>query len=303
MALVSIIIPNYNRENLIGETLDSIIIQTYTNWECIIIDDGSTDESVNVIQNYVDKDKRFKFYHRPKDYPKGANACRNIGIEKAKGDYIIFFDSDDLMLENHIEVKLKLIIADDRDFVITRSLRFYNDDPNDLGGDLSGYDVNEVNRISPDNYIQNKNFWLTIDLIIKYSIANKIRFTEEKSSAEEYNYFVKLTLLSTNAVYNKSFLALRRMHSLSVSSQIKSTEYNTLLNKFYYYWNTLNEIDTSLLKRETINFMVDQCVLSLYRLGANNFSFSKKKLLKWIIYRKGILRGIYNYLFIIIYRR
>lgn len=62
--LVSIIIPTHNREHLIGETLDSILAQTYTSWECIIVDDGSTDDKRKVTDEYIKKDNRFQYHHR-----------------------------------------------------------------------------------------------------------------------------------------------------------------------------------------------------------------------------------------------
>lgn len=104
--LVSIIIPTYNRAHLIGETLDSIIAQNYTNWECIIIDDGSTDNSEQVIQNYIQNDNRFQYHPRPSNRPKGANACRNYGFEISKGEYINWFDSDDIMLEDFLKIRI-----------------------------------------------------------------------------------------------------------------------------------------------------------------------------------------------------
>ncbi|HEX9600942.1 MAG TPA: glycosyltransferase family 2 protein, partial [Mariniflexile sp.] len=63
--LVSIIIPTYNRGHLIGETLESVLCQTYDNWECLVIDDGSTDNTDALVQGYLNKDNRIKFYHRP----------------------------------------------------------------------------------------------------------------------------------------------------------------------------------------------------------------------------------------------
>lgn len=95
--LISIIIPTYNRAHLIGETLDSVLAQTYENWECIIVDDGSSDNTDEVVDVYAKKDSRFKYCHR-KSLPKGASHCRNIGLEKAEGVYCIFLDSDDLLL-------------------------------------------------------------------------------------------------------------------------------------------------------------------------------------------------------------
>ena len=101
--LVSIIIPTYNRASLISETLDSILAQTYTNWECLIVDDGSSDNSEIIINKYVELDSRFKFYHRPADRIKGANTCRNFGFELSEGKYIQYLDSDDYISLNKIE--------------------------------------------------------------------------------------------------------------------------------------------------------------------------------------------------------
>lgn len=105
--LVSIIIPTYNRAHFIADTLNSILTQTYTNWECIIVDDGSTDDSEFIISKYATSDSRFKFYNRPIDRIKGANTCRNYGFELCKGEYINWFDSDDIMFEDFLDAKIK----------------------------------------------------------------------------------------------------------------------------------------------------------------------------------------------------
>ncbi|MCM2302197.1 MAG: glycosyltransferase, partial [Flavobacteriaceae bacterium] len=90
--LVSIIIPTFNRAHLIGETLDSILAQTYTNWECIVVDDGSSDNTHIVVGQYVAKDSRIKYVHRPEHMLKGPSSCRNYGFELSKGEYINWFD-------------------------------------------------------------------------------------------------------------------------------------------------------------------------------------------------------------------
>jgi glycosyltransferase involved in cell wall biosynthesis len=94
--IISIIIPVYNREKLVVETLESVLRQTYSNWECIVVDDGSTDNTWEVLLTYAKKDERIKVFQRNRE-PKGAPKCRNIGMEQAKGDYLIFLDSDDLL--------------------------------------------------------------------------------------------------------------------------------------------------------------------------------------------------------------
>jgi glycosyltransferase involved in cell wall biosynthesis len=105
--LVSVIIPTYNRAHLIGQTLDSVLAQTYQNWECIVVDDSSTDHTEEVISNYLKQDLRFQYHSRPHDRPKGANACRNYGFELSKGDYIQYLDSDDLLSKNKIESQIQ----------------------------------------------------------------------------------------------------------------------------------------------------------------------------------------------------
>ncbi|WP_421875615.1 glycosyltransferase family 2 protein [Marinoscillum sp.] len=103
---VSIIVPTYNRERLIVETLQSVLDQTYQDWECIVIDDGSEDKTVSLIEEFIKQDFRFKSYERDTE-PKGAPTCRNIGIEKSQGRYIVFLDSDDLLgaecLKNRVQ--------------------------------------------------------------------------------------------------------------------------------------------------------------------------------------------------------
>ncbi|MBU2952149.1 glycosyltransferase [Tamlana agarivorans] len=101
--LVSIIIPSFNRESIIKDTLDSVLRQTYSTWECIIVDDGSTDNTLNVVNEYCFKDNRFKMFSRPIESMKGAPTCRNIGIENSLGDYIIFLDSDDCLITTCLE--------------------------------------------------------------------------------------------------------------------------------------------------------------------------------------------------------
>lgn len=92
---VSIVIPTFNRCDLLFTPIQSVLSQSFTNWELIIVDDGSNDGTEALLQKYMLNDTRIRFIKRPSDRPKGANACRNIGIENTKGKYIAFLDSDD----------------------------------------------------------------------------------------------------------------------------------------------------------------------------------------------------------------
>lgn len=104
--LVSIIIPCYNAIPFISETLDSLLSQTYTNWECIIVDDHSTDNSLEIIKPYIEKQPdKIKLFPNTR---KGACSARNVAFKYSKGDYIQYLDADDLLSPNKIEEQLKL---------------------------------------------------------------------------------------------------------------------------------------------------------------------------------------------------
>lgn len=91
---ISIIVPVYNVEKYLRQCLDSITSQTFTDWECILVDDGSKDKSGSICDEYAQKDNRFKVIHKPNG---GVSSARNLGIERAEGNYICFLDSDDKM--------------------------------------------------------------------------------------------------------------------------------------------------------------------------------------------------------------
>ena len=123
--LVTIIIPTYNRANLIGDTLNSVQAQSYQNWECIIVDDGSKDKTKNVVASFIADDKRFSLYSRPDTRKKGPSACRNIGIEKALGEFVVFLDSDDLLSISCLENRVSYCQANQNlDFVVFSMAKF-----------------------------------------------------------------------------------------------------------------------------------------------------------------------------------
>ncbi|MDU8885477.1 glycosyltransferase family 2 protein [Yeosuana sp. MJ-SS3] len=108
LPLVTIIIPVFNRHNLIKIALDSVLNQTYNHWECLVVDDGSTDNTIDSIKYYSQNDKRIRCFQRHRK-PKGAPTCRNIGLNNAKGDYVIFLDSDDYLLPFCLEKRIEAI--------------------------------------------------------------------------------------------------------------------------------------------------------------------------------------------------
>lgn len=112
---ISIVITCFNAEKTIIETLNSIYNQTYQNWECIIVEDKSTDDSFNIISNYINDKKRFKLIPNQKNL--GNPKSLNIGIKNSKSENIMFVDSDDLLSSHCLERRIKHI-SDDLDFIV-----------------------------------------------------------------------------------------------------------------------------------------------------------------------------------------
>ena len=106
-ALVSIITPSYNSAKFIAETIQSVQNQTHQNWEMIIVDDGSSDETESVVLNIIQKDNRIQFHKLSQN--SGPAVARNTGIEKASGDYMTFIDADDIWFPTFIENNIKTI--------------------------------------------------------------------------------------------------------------------------------------------------------------------------------------------------
>ena len=106
--IISILIPNYNRGELLRETLDSCLAQTYPHWEALVVDDGSDDSSDAVGREYAAKDQRITYEKRALT-PSGAPACRNQAFQRSRGSYVIFLDSDDLLAPFCLEQRLDAI--------------------------------------------------------------------------------------------------------------------------------------------------------------------------------------------------
>lgn len=127
---VSIIMPNYNCEKYIEETINSVLAQTYENWELLVVDDCSTDKSVEIIKSYCEKDERIKLFINEKN--SGAAASRNWALREATGKWIAFLDSDDLWLPEKLGKQLSFMIENRYSFTFTK-YREIDEESNRLG--------------------------------------------------------------------------------------------------------------------------------------------------------------------------
>lgn len=213
--MVSIIIPVFNRGDILKETLNSILMQSYKNWECILVDDGSTDNTQVIIQNYLKKDNRFNYYKRLNNRVKGANACRNFGFEKSKGEFIQWFDSDDLMHENKLEKKLKYLKSSNFDFVVCQGIE-YKDNIENV---INKWDKISSGNVIFDHAVGNVSFHTNGPLFKKSFLEGKLLFNETLQRKQEWEFFSRLLIYSTNYKPLKKDLYYFRHHENSINGK------------------------------------------------------------------------------------
>jgi glycosyltransferase involved in cell wall biosynthesis len=241
--LVSIIIPTYNRAHLIGETLDSVLAQTYQNWECIIVDDGSSDNSDEVIEEYTKKDTRFKNYHRPEEHLPGGNGARNYGFKMSQGEYIQWFDSDDLMDNDYLNFKVNNIR--DNDILITSGrIKDVNNNCRDLRMSFKKKYSLYKEMVTYNSEI------LTPTLFFKREIFHNTNlFDESIKRGQETEFFARLFFensLKHSFIDKQNFTY--RIVADSKSSQSQQVFFNSRMKYF------LDNLDRSLVLNDSYLF-------------------------------------------------
>lgn len=238
---IAIIIPVYNRENLLPYTLDSIIAQSFTDWECILVDDHSSDASCEVMEQYQRKDARFKAYKRPGELKKGANSCRNFGFTKSKAPLIKWFDSDDIMLWNHLEIAYHTIIENNLDFVVTDTINF-DHDSNVLLDKPYSFDRTKLS-ITAENLACERIGWITDDFLGTRKIVDTVKFNENiTTDGDEYNFFVRLLHNSCKGLFINETLTHRRIHKDSLTTTNAENTVNFLCKMANIKYQTANDL-------------------------------------------------------------
>jgi glycosyltransferase involved in cell wall biosynthesis len=223
--LVSILIPNFNKASYLRETLDSVLTQTYTNWECIIVDDHSTDNSWEIMEEFASKDSRFRIYKRPIDRRPGGNAARNYAFKQSKGDYINWFDSDDIIAKTKLEEQLSVFRQTECDFVLCTIGNFTSDinffEPH-LGFE---FELNSDKWLY--NYL-NGSFWFGTPIpLFKRRFIDDLDFlfNEDLMRNQEMEFFTRILSLKPRIEFLNKILVLRRLSESSKKGIYIKIEY------------------------------------------------------------------------------
>lgn len=298
--LISIVTPAYNAAGFIAESINSVIVQTYTHWEMIIVDDGSTDDTKKVVAEFAQRDSRIK-YHYQQNGRQGK--ARNLAISKASGEYIAFLDADDLWVSNKLEKQLEVFEKENCDLVYTS------------GNIFEANIQNLVKAIKVPEGLQNNNSFILkqlfgysvpiLSVMVKKEHLLKVNGFDENlqvQNAEDYQLWIKLcdngtrfyglqdelfyyrvhanqATSSDSLALTQSIRSLSRITLKSVSERIKQSIMNKRVNRYL-----IHEFDNINAKRkqEIIKLYSDPLGKPLkYLFCSLLIIISKKLLLKY----------------------
>jgi glycosyltransferase involved in cell wall biosynthesis len=199
--LVSIIVPVYNREKLIFRAVKSCLRQSHRNIEILVIDDGSSDNTLKMAKKMEDQDERVRVLGNSRN--RGVNYCRNVGLMESKGQYVNFLDSDDVLCEDKLRAQLCLFEKDPSiDCVVTHVLRKSNEMES------------RIENIEPANdllveFIGKQIKWKTISPLWRKSFLEKVGYWRESlASSTDYEYYARAVIRGAKAGYLHRILAI-----------------------------------------------------------------------------------------------
>jgi len=213
--LISVIVPIYNNEIYLRECLDSILAQTFANWEAVLIDDGSTDNTGKIVDEYAEKDSRFIVIHKQNG---GVLSARKAGLENSKGEFVANLDHDDTYHPQFLEKMYSKITETNADFVWCKNQ--LDDDPFDINYHVTDYKWNENKSknieimLTPGQGVS----WITWDKLIKREIYAKVRFPNVNIIyAEDPTQMLQVAYNSNSAAFISEKLYFHKKGGASTS--------------------------------------------------------------------------------------
>lgn len=222
---VSIIIPVYNGEKYIKDTLNSILGQTYKNFEVIVIDDYSSDNTFSILNEYANKDNRIKIFKN--DQNMGVSKTRNKAVELAKYNWIAFLDADDLWEKDKLEKQINLLINNQDSKLFYTGSKFIDDDGKLYDFELSIPEKIEYKKLLKQNLISCSSVLVLKDLFLKYKM---------QSDKMHEDFALWLQILKNDIKYAKGIdeplLIYRIARNSKSSNKFKSAMMNYRVYKF-----------------------------------------------------------------------
>jgi glycosyltransferase involved in cell wall biosynthesis len=236
--LVSFIVPCYNQGQFLDEALQSVLGQTCLDWECIIVNDGSTDHTEEVAKRWVDKDGRFVYLQKENG---GLSSARNAGLDFAKGDYVQFLDSDDCIVNTKLELSLQQLNLTKREGtkVAISNFRMFVDKPSHTS---APYCVLEEKFFNFESLLYQWEESFTIPIhcgLFESSLFKNFRFPENLKAKEDWVMWVNLFHKDCKAVFIDEPLALYRRNPNSMT--VTKDMFPDFIKAYDYFRNYLSE--------------------------------------------------------------
>ena len=228
---VSIILPNYNSSKTIKETINSVLNQTYKNWELIIVDDNSDKKTKNILSK-LKKFKKIKIFYLNKN--KGAAYCRNLAIKKSKSYYLSYIDSDDLWKKNKLSLQINFMQKNNYFFSYTNYKTFKINKP-------IKKTILVPSKFNFESFVKNTSI-ATSTMIVRRSAADKIKFSNTKI-CEDYYYKCQLLKKIGNAYCYPACLTEYQIRKDSLqSNRIRNLYWIWKINKSFNRFNILKNL-------------------------------------------------------------
>lgn len=192
---ISVIVPVYNTEKYLNRCIDSILNQSFTDLELLLIDDGNKDCSGTICDQYALKDSRVRVFHKDNG---GVSSARNLGLENASGDWVIFIDSDDWISEGMLQDMYEKATSEKSDLIYSNLKMIFNEHTGILH--IAQYDSNKVNMLN--NFIKS-TFGTVVGMFVKRSLYefNQVRFPMCVKFCKDFYVAVRLMLYSKKICY------------------------------------------------------------------------------------------------------
>ncbi|SHG11541.1 Glycosyltransferase involved in cell wall bisynthesis [Flavobacterium micromati] len=277
-SLISIIIPTYNRAHFLKEALDSVMKQTYSNWECIIVDDGSNEENINNILKFISYESRIKFFKRPLNSKKGPSTCRNFGLKNAVGKYVQFFDDDDKMYRNLLKDKVDLI--DDKKYdVVVSPLDFFS---------IEKKIITNVNKVFSNNIIESYvlgdiSWYVSGPLWLKSFVLEY--FDESVQTLDDWDFNLRNIYNNPNIGFLEKSLLLYNIYGIgdSLGTLAQLGDESQLNSVFYVYKKHFLLLKKMKILNHKMYFrfyillvpVLRECLLNKYKISSEIFHFLK----------------------------
>ena len=189
--IVSVIVPAYNAEKFVAETIESVLAQTYTDWELIMVDDGSTDQTAGIIKEYANKDARIHYWYQTNGR---QGKARNLAISKAKGTYLAFIDADDLWHPTKLEKQVSVFTENPQvDLIYTNGISFMDTIQNVIHTHQEPTGLRKLDE--QFQYLLSGISLPNLSVMVKKKCVNEIGgFMEDKrlQNAEDYQLWLRL---------------------------------------------------------------------------------------------------------------